>query len=461
MGKSKVRKDKNRQASPCNRSPVLTATRRRHRSRSRSRSRRADPLRFQLKALKYVTRGDARRLRKLLHHAKNGADLAAVDSQGRTILHQACACGHADVVALLLRYGALAAAVDAFGDTPAHVAARGGHLEALAEALRAPGAPPLDAAGAGGVSLRELMGAALRSGGAGGGAGRKGGEGGLSIGNRERATGHDDEAEAEDDDARWRRRLREEYSDGEGPSEDDWRGAQRPEEERAADSDDEWADRLWREMQRRRSAAAAASAAAFAADLRAENSRLAAEAAERSRRILREEQAKDAEWRRRTLLPAIEAGPSTPPLDLTAARVAYDERWEQLDREAAAAATAVGAPAAAAAAAMAPLTYWDIPWPLQPPTAAGPAPRPGPAPPPAAPPPAPSAEALRDFLLLGASGPSEVKRRLRGELLRWHPDKFGARFGGRLAAAGQPHSAAALARVHQLAQVLTQVLGRG
>ncbi|GFR45573.1 hypothetical protein Agub_g6967, partial [Astrephomene gubernaculifera] len=133
-----------------------------------------------------------------------------------------------------------------------------------------------------------------------------------------------------------------------------------------------------------------------------------------------EEQTKDAEWRRRTLL-TIQAGPSTPPLDLPAARAAYDRRWAALDASPAPASTTTSQP-------LPPLLYSDIPWPLEPPPSvpvrpALPAPTgppPPPPPPPAAPPP-PSAEALRDFLLCGAAGPADVKRRLRAELLRWHP----------------------------------------
>ena len=120
--------------------------------------------------------------------------------------------------------------------------------------------------------------------------------------------------------------------------------------------------------------------------------------------------------------------------------MAYDERWTQLD---------AGAGGARAQTA---LRYEDIPWPLEPPGRSSRAEQP---------PPPPSADALRDFLLLGASGPADVKRRLRVELLRWHPDKFGARFGARLAGAGPAQHEAALLRVQQLAQVLTQVLGPG
>ncbi|GIL46201.1 hypothetical protein Vafri_3246 [Volvox africanus] len=372
-------------------------------------------------------------------------DLTAVDSQGRTLLHKACACGHASVVKLLLRYGAQPAAVDALGDTPAHVAASTGHLEALAEVLQAQSAPPLEAAGAGGATLRDLMGRALRDDEAAGEVRMQPPEEAAPHG-RSGARGSGEGEESEDEETRWRRRLREEYSGGEEAVSDSYVDVYGglP---FVGESDDEWADRIWREMQARRNTAVTEGAAAFIADLRADAARRAAAAAEHSRRILEEEQAKDDAWRRRTLA-AIEAVPATPTLDVTLARASYDERWLQLDEE-----------AATAAADLMPLHYSDIPWPLEPPTMRGQVRGSGGVP--ERPPLPPSVESLRDFFLLGAAGASDVKRRLRIELLRWHPDKFGARFGSRLAAGGMAQRDAVLSRVHQLAQVLMQVLGRG
>ncbi|GIL71527.1 hypothetical protein Vretimale_2621 [Volvox reticuliferus] len=263
---------------------------------------------------------------------------------------------------------------------------------------------------------------------------------------RSRARGSGAGEESEDEETRWQRRLREEYSDGEKALSDGCEDVP-GELPFVGESDDEWADRIWREMQARRNTAASAGAAVFIADLRADAARRAAEAAERSRQILEEEQAKDDAWRCRTLA-AIEAGPATPTLDMAVARASYDERWAQLDEE-----------AATTAADLAPLHYSDVPWPLEPPTV--PWGVRGSREVPAGPSLAPTVEMLRDFFLLGATGAPDVKRRLRIELLRWHPDKFGARFGRRLAAAGMAQRDAVVARVHQVAQVLMQVLGRG
>ncbi|GLI59196.1 hypothetical protein VaNZ11_001031 [Volvox africanus] len=290
------------------------------------------------------------------------------------------------------------------------------------------------------------MGRTLRGDEAAGGAVRMRPQKETALHGRSDARGSGEGEESEDEETRWRRRLREEYSGGEEAVSDgceDLSG----ELPFVGESDDEWADRIWREMQARRNTAVTEGAAAFIADLRADVARRAAEAAERSRRILEEEQAKDDAWRRRTLA-AIEAVPATPTLDMTMARASYNERWMQLDEG-----------AVTAAADLVPLHYSDIPWPLEPPTVSGQVRSSGGVP--ERPPLLPSVESLRDFFLLGAAGASDVKQRLRIELLRWHPDKFGARFGSRLAAGGIAQRDAVLSRVHQLAQVLMQVLGRG
>jgi NF-kappa-B inhibitor-like protein 1 len=61
-------------------------------------------------------------------------------------------------------------------------------------------------------------------------------------------------------------------------------------------------------------------------------------------------------------------------------------------------------------------------------------------------------EQLRLLLFAGASGPDAMRLALRKELMRWHPDKFGARFGGRLAAGDRE---AVMAGVQAVAQQLT------
>ena len=52
------------------------------------------------------------------------------------------------------------------------------------------------------------------------------------------------------------------------------------------------------------------------------------------------------------------------------------------------------------------------------------------------------------------AGAEAARRRVRAELMRWHPDKFGARFGPRLAARER---AGVLERVKAVAQMLTEL----
>jgi triphosphoribosyl-dephospho-CoA synthetase len=54
----------------------------------------------------------------------------------------------------------------------------------------------------------------------------------------------------------------------------------------------------------------------------------------------------------------------------------------------------------------------------------------------------------------GAEGPEEQRRRLRTELVRWHPDKFVAKFGRRLAAGDRER---VLERVNALSQQLNAI----
>jgi NF-kappa-B inhibitor-like protein 1 len=61
---------------------------------------------------------------------------------------------------------------------------------------------------------------------------------------------------------------------------------------------------------------------------------------------------------------------------------------------------------------------------------------------------------LQRVVLYGAEGPEEQRRRLRTELVRWHPDKFVAKFGRRLAAGDRER---VLERVNALSQQLNAI----
>ena len=65
---------------------------------------------------------------------------------------------------------------------------------------------------------------------------------------------------------------------------------------------------------------------------------------------------------------------------------------------------------------------------------------------------------LRDMLLHGVQGPVDVKKRLRAEIMRWHPDKFVARFGPRLQATDRE---CVISRAKEMSQLVTHVMRGG
>eukprot|EP00879_Flechtneria_rotunda_P003533 GHRR01003765.1.p1 GENE.GHRR01003765.1~~GHRR01003765.1.p1 ORF type:complete len:257 (+),score=115.07 GHRR01003765.1:1345-2115(+) len=195
------------------------------------------------------------------------------------------------------------------------------------------------------------------------------------------------------------------------------------------DSDDVWADRLWNDMQEHRRQAAAAkaaergrvgpdvssgSAATYRQAAADERAKRAAAAATESARILREEQQKDSDWRAAMMWQIQQAA-------LPVRRAEYEARWKALDSW----------------PGSKPITFQDIPWPCKP---------------------TPAKELqvsqnqLQTLVLNGVKGPNDVKVALRRELMRWHPDKFMARHGTRLAASDKQ---VVLAGVQAVAQQLT------
>lgn len=59
-------------------------------------------------------------------------------------------------------------------------------------------------------------------------------------------------------------------------------------------------------------------------------------------------------------------------------------------------------------------------------------------------------EEARAVILHGTSGPTEERKRIRLELMRWHPDKFYAKFGKRIASSEQQ----IMDRVKHMSQML-------
>jgi hypothetical protein len=66
-------------------------------------------------------------------------------------------------------------------------------------------------------------------------------------------------------------------------------------------------------------------------------------------------------------------------------------------------------------------------------------------------------EAIEDIVLLPGISATERRKALQSEMRRWHPDKFGARWGGRLV---ESDAALVLERVKQVAQSLNELLKR-
>jgi hypothetical protein len=63
-------------------------------------------------------------------------------------------------------------------------------------------------------------------------------------------------------------------------------------------------------------------------------------------------------------------------------------------------------------------------------------------------------EDARSIILYGTSGEGEKRKRLRLELMRWHPDKFVARFGGRVVEGERER---VLQRVKEVSQMLNSL----
>lgn len=347
--------------------------------------------------------GDRPRCRQLI---EQGADVAYADAEGATALHEACRHGHLAAARLLLRRGADAGVGDLRGDTPAHLAARHGHIELLAALLTADRPPEIEAVNVRGESVEQLAAAAMdrqdlqsfqqeaqEQAGAGQGEGHHGFSPSL------------------DPDQAWQRRLAEELSGGEQEEEETW-GAYGGGDWHADEYEtaEEYARRIWEEMQAHRRAKEQQSRTAFTQRRQKEEGRRTAfrQAAEsESRRILEEQQRQDAAWR--AAVAEGQAGPK---------RASYEARWQFF---------ATKHPEAV-------IAYADVPWILASEGA--------------------SQEELQRVVVYGAVGPDEQRKRLRTELIRWHPDKFQARFGRRLAPADADRI---LARVVATSQVLNSL----
>lgn len=358
--------------------------------------------------LRYARRGRADKLRRLLRRHRVGIDTGGRD--GRTALHWAAAGGHDEAVELLLRRGADATSLDSAGDTAAHLAARWvTHKPAVLLAFGATGA--LGVRDGAGATARDVAARLLAQHSAAEDEARRW-QSDARQASAARRTPFVDSAWAEEegaDDAY--------YAQWEAASADMYESREAEAGVTEGGCDEAAHAARWRRSARAEAEAASARPAQggnstpeaggnkFEDWKRAE----AAKRGEEAARVLHEERAKDAAWRA-----AVAAGGS-----LQQRRAAYVAAWAALD----------------AAPEDQPMRSSDLPWP----SAAG-------------------AEAADVAQLLLAGVPPEAhKAALRAEMRRWHPDKLGARFGGRLPEAVR---AAVWPRVNAVCQAITDAYQR-
>ncbi|DBB11312.1 TPA: hypothetical protein ACH3X3_006741 [Trebouxia sp. C0006] len=384
--------------------------REKHHKHSKSSS---EPLEYKL--LTYAALGKETKVGKLLaRHTR--LDVNFFDAHGNTALHQA----H------LGRHGADARAEDVQGNTPGHLAAAKGHLTLLASLLQSTPSPNVEAHNAKGESIQDLAVAAMSFGSdassddeplAGPSSAAKRAR--LHHANAGFTLGPPEEL---DDESEWQARLREESgAELRGGDEEDWDsyGGFFAEPSFAApgrgppEDEDAFARRIWQEMEKRKRQqsgdAAAAARSYFSEQTKAEAARQQAafDAAQHSRQILEEEKAKDRAWRE-----AVLKG------DLGSRRAKYEARWHSF----------------AIAHQSEPIRMAHVPWlvddlnedPAQ----------------------------LASFVLYGAITPEEKRKRSRGELMRWHPDKFVSKFGSRLYAQDRT---SILDKVNAISQLLNTI----
>lgn len=354
-----------------------------------------------LKLMTYAGLGKERKIRKLLDRAGSDFNVDAYDAEGLTALHHACSHGHTAAALLLLGRGSDVDAEDFAGNSPVHLAASGHHLSLLSTLLQVSPPPDIDRKNARGVTVRSLTDAAMHR--ADIDDWRSGNPVEPLSDAQPRSAERSPEGQDPDPETVWRQRLAaEEDSEanpwsGGGWGDPNWEdgdGADLPGVPwgGAGETEDQFASRIWAEMQRRKNRDVDAAEQAFKAQRdKANAARQAAEseAYQRSQRILEAELAKDRAWR-----DAVKQG------DLGVRRAKYEARWH-----------AFAATASVAGESSLVVPYCDVPWLVD--KAGG------------------DIEAL---VLYGTSGKDEQRKRLRVELMRWHPDKFHSRFGKRLLA---------------------------
>mmetsp|Transcript_8734 Transcript_8734/g.15724 ORF Transcript_8734/g.15724 Transcript_8734/m.15724 type:complete len:312 (-) Transcript_8734:384-1319(-) len=297
------------------------------------------------------------------------------------------------------RAGADANVMDPEGNSPAHFAARHGNVELLEELIYHDRPADMDHPNLRGFTPREIALEAVHV---------------QREADARAAAAAFDVARAERE-AEWHRRLCDHAEDTESWWGDDWEGGDPFTSRGSGINDDDYAAFVNREMARRQQARQAPSASSRSSTERLRASK-AAKAAERSRKILEEEIAKEKALRQATV--QVKSN-----LELHSD---YEHRWQEFLLQEKASGS---------------VRFSAVPWILPDGDSSS------------------SHTSVEDVVLapvLGEEG-AVRKKRLRLELLRWHPDKFMARFGVSLC---EGDRARILQEVTAVSSALTNIAGR-
>jgi NF-kappa-B inhibitor-like protein 1 len=391
-----------------------------------------------------VTTGDVETCSILLNQHGISFCQTTTSDDLQTPLHLAVLHNHPLIINLLLNNGSNINAQDINGDTPAHLAARNSHFSILDKLLQDPNVD-IDLTNDKGISVQQLTTTGLDSQDIDDDDGdyKKNSKKFKSIRNRYR---YDDDSDYEGlgppplprEEREWRQRLLKEIQldvemDYREDVLDSWCEEYGGWED--GETEEAFAHRIWREMKKKeiRSSTAFGTKTGTVYETlhsEAEEARKKAKRAaeEEAAKILEEERRKEREWKQ-----AMMEG------DLGAKRARYEAAWQFLIARLASQKSPLP---------LASLGFKDIPWII---------------------PPLQQQQQQQDIsssfkneiqgvVMYGVYIEEEKRRRLRGELVRWHPDKFKARFDRYLKKEDREKI---MDRVDEMTRLLTDILGGG
>jgi len=388
-----------------------------------------------------VTTGDVETCSSLLNQRGISICQTTTSDDLQTPLHLAVLHNHPLIINLLLNNGSNINAQDINGDTPAHLAARNSHFSILDKLLRDPNID-IDVTNGKGISVQQLTTTGLDSQDIDDDSYYK--KKSKKIKSSRNRYRYDDDSDYEGlgppplprEEREWRQRLLKEIQldvemdyrvDGLDSWCEEYGGWADGETEEA------FAHRIWREMKRKEircSTAFVTKTGTVYETLHseAEKARKKAKKAaeEDASKILEEERRKEREWKQARM-----EG------DVGAKRARYEAAWQFLITRLASQKSLLP---------LASLGFKDIPWII---------------------PPlqlqqqhmsSSIKKEIQGVVMYGVYTEEEKRRRLRGELVRWHPDKFKARFDRYLKKEDREKI---MDRVDEMARLLTDILSGG